>query len=107
LFLKRHVIRYGAYLAGLALLASAVALSWPWNALAMLLLIFGVMAYTKTPYRRLFGLQRPRSLPGTLYAVALVPVIRLVGDVAKMLGYPVGLLWRSQHRQRQTAQLEK
>jgi hypothetical protein len=24
----------------------------------------------------------------------LVPLVRLIGDVAKMLGYPAGLLWR-------------
>jgi hypothetical protein len=33
-----------------------------------------------------------------LYGLALVPVIRVVGDVAKMLGYPMGLLWRYCHR---------
>jgi len=28
----------------------------------------------------------------------LIPVIRVVGDVAKMLGYPVGWRWRLQQR---------
>jgi hypothetical protein len=28
------------------------------------------------------------------YAVVLVPAIRLVGDVAKMVGYPAGWAWR-------------
>jgi hypothetical protein len=27
-------------------------------------------------------------------AILWVPVIRVTGDVAKMLGYPVGWLWR-------------
>jgi hypothetical protein len=31
-------------------------------------------------------------------ATLWVPVIRAVGDVAKMMGYPVGWLWRIQHR---------
>jgi len=29
-----------------------------------------------------------------LYMLALIPVIRLVGDVAKMAGYPAGWWWR-------------
>ncbi|MCA9966651.1 MAG: hypothetical protein KC423_20520, partial [Anaerolineales bacterium] len=36
--------------------------------------------------------------PLRLRAFALIPIIRLVGDVAKMLGYPVGLLWRWRNR---------
>jgi hypothetical protein len=28
------------------------------------------------------------------YAALLIPVIRVVGDVAKMIGYPVGWRWR-------------
>ena len=31
---------------------------------------------------------------------ALVPIIRIVGDVAKMVGYPVGLWWRWRNRRR-------
>jgi hypothetical protein len=27
-----------------------------------------------------------------------VPVIRVVGDVAKMIGYPVGWWWRLKHK---------
>jgi hypothetical protein len=42
-------------------------------------------------YRRLRSSQlRPRRLQ----AVLLVPVIRVTGDVAKMLGYPAGWAWR-------------
>jgi hypothetical protein len=33
-----------------------------------------------------------------LYAIALVPLIRVVGDVAKMIGYPAGWMWRLRHR---------
>jgi hypothetical protein len=32
--------------------------------------------------------------PASLRAFGLIPIIRVVGDVAKMLGYPAGLLWR-------------
>ena len=33
-----------------------------------------------------------------LIAVGWVPLIRLIGDVAKMAGYPVGWSWRLRHR---------
>jgi hypothetical protein len=32
-----------------------------------------------------------------LQAVLWVPVIRVTGDIAKMIGYPVGWLWRQRH----------
>jgi hypothetical protein len=34
------------------------------------------------------------SLRERIIAMALVPFIRLLGDVAKMAGYPVGIWWR-------------
>jgi hypothetical protein len=42
-----------------------------------------------------------RGLPPAqkLYAAAVVPFIRIVGDVGKMVGYPVGWAWRVRHRQ--------
>jgi hypothetical protein len=30
--------------------------------------------------------------------LAWVPIIRVAGDVAKMVGYPVGVWWRFCHR---------
>jgi len=35
-----------------------------------------------------------------LKAVLLVPIIRVIGDVAKMVGYSVGLAWRWRNRHR-------
>jgi hypothetical protein len=32
-----------------------------------------------------------------LAALSWVPAVRLVGDVAKMIGYPVGVFWRLRH----------
>jgi hypothetical protein len=34
------------------------------------------------------------TLPQKLVAAGWVPLIRLTGDVAKMIGYPVGWWWR-------------
>jgi cellulose synthase/poly-beta-1,6-N-acetylglucosamine synthase-like glycosyltransferase len=95
LWRKRHAIRYAAYLVALpALVALALAMHPLW----WLALVAGGVAYLRTPYRRLLRRLGPYPLASRLYALALVPAIRLVGDVAKMLGYPVGLLWRFRHR---------
>jgi hypothetical protein len=37
------------------------------------------------------------SLSDWLQAIALVPLIRVLGDIAKMHGYPIGWLWRLRH----------
>jgi glycosyltransferase involved in cell wall biosynthesis len=87
LFRRRHAVRYMTY-------AVAACLLWRARGWGLTLLALGGWAYLRRPYRRL----RPhlhRLPPGQVaYAAASVPVIRLVGDVAKMLGYPVGVWWR-------------
>lgn len=97
LWRRRHAIRYLTYLvAGPVLVALALFHSaWWWLAL-----LAGVIAYTITPYRRLWLMMGPYGLIDRLKAVLLVPVIRVVGDVAKMIGYPVGLIWRWRNRHR-------
>jgi GT2 family glycosyltransferase len=89
LWRKRHAIRYATYL-GLAP-ALVAARRWPW--LAVPLGAAGA-GYVRRPYARL--LARLRGLPAREQAAALawVPTIRLIGDVAKILGYPVGVIWR-------------
>jgi glycosyltransferase involved in cell wall biosynthesis len=95
LWLKRHLIRYATYLAavpGLLLLSAAVS---PWF---LLLGVGGGIVYTRTPYRRLWPKLRGMSLVDKAKAIALVPIIRVVGDAAKMIGYLVGVIWRMGHR---------
>ena len=94
LWTRRHIIRYGTYFGGLPL---GVLLGWRWR-WGWLLLFAGTMVYLRTPYRRLWqGLREgtyqlsPVQLLGV---ISLVPIIRAVGDFAKMLGYPAGLAWR-------------
>lgn len=97
LWRKRHAIRYMTYLVlgpGLVLLALFHA---PWWWLAALA---GAAAYTATPYRRLWPMLAGYDLWDRLKALLLVPALRVVGDVAKMIGYPVGLAWRWQNRAR-------
>jgi hypothetical protein len=81
--------RYLVYLAGLAIGLAAV--RRPWLALFHLV---GGLAYCRAPLQRLRR-RAPKPGPGdTARAVLFVPVIRLVGDLAKMAGYPVGIVRR-------------
>jgi glycosyltransferase involved in cell wall biosynthesis len=87
LWRARHAIRYASYATALVVLARR----W---AVGGAVLTLGALAYTRRPYQRLMPWRRNLSTRQLAYAVALVPVIRFVGDVAKMLGYPVGVAWR-------------
>jgi glycosyltransferase involved in cell wall biosynthesis len=91
LWRKRHLIRYVTYLIALpGLLALSLFHSPGW----WFVLLAGVMFYCATPFRRL-GPHLPNlTLFERVKAVLLVPVIRATGDASKMLGYPVGWVWR-------------
>jgi hypothetical protein len=84
LWARRHAIRYATYVFTAFVLLRRGRLQY--------VLPLGVVAYTWRPYQRL----RLDGLSGRarLTAIAMVPAIRLAGDVAKMLGYPVGVGWR-------------
>jgi len=86
---KRHLIRYSTY--AVAPFAFAVGF---WYKLAWLVLALAVAAYLHRPLRRLAPGLGTLSAREKVQAVLWVPAIRLVGDVAKMLGYPAGLWWR-------------
>ena len=58
----------------------------------------GLAAILFTPGTRLARLTRGWSWRKRLATVAWVPVIRVTGDIAKMLGYPVGVAWRRKNR---------
>ncbi|MCU0506906.1 MAG: glycosyltransferase [Anaerolineae bacterium] len=97
LWRKRHAIRYGTYLLALPLLLGLTLFHRPWWLLALLA---GVGAYCRTPYRRLAKRLPALEPREQARAVALVPLIRVVGDVAKMAGYPAGWVWRIRNWQR-------
>jgi len=95
---KRHFIRYLTYLALAPGILLAGALVDP--ALWLFFLVGGAV-YLRQPYRRLPAVMRrapDRSLPVWLRCIALIPLLRLTGDVAKMIGYPVGWRWRLKRR---------
>ena len=94
LWLKRHLIRYGTYLVGLPGIALLSTLS-PWF---LLLVVIGAALYLKRPYQRLIPSLRSLSHSGQLRAIGWVPIIRVTGDIAKMIGYPIGIAWRIRHK---------
>ena len=97
LWRRRHAIRYLTYLVAGPLLLALTLFHSPWWGLALLA---GAGAYLATPYRRLGPMLAPYGPLDRLKAMLWVPVIRVVGDVAKMIGYPVGLRWRWRNRHR-------
>jgi glycosyltransferase involved in cell wall biosynthesis len=92
---KRHAVRYLAYL---VLLPVSLCLTWLHSAWWLLCPLVGGAVYTYRPYRRLKRALDHLSWGQRLYAILLIPSIRLVGDVAKMAGYPAGWAWRLRHR---------
>ncbi len=99
LWRRRHAIRYGVYLG--APLGWLVGAHWP---VLRWLIVGAMLAYVRRPYQRLWALAAQpagRTLGRFLRAAAWVPLIRLTGDVAKMIGYPVGVRWRLTGRHRQ------
>lgn len=95
LWRTRHAIRYLTYLLVVPLLATMALVHHP---LWWLPLVGGAAAYLWTPYRRLRPMLKGLSWTDRMRAILWVPVIRIWGDVAKMIGYPVGVLWRLRHR---------
>lgn len=91
LFTKIHAIRYFAYLVAGPLVAYAALTVSPW---LWLLAVLGGAAYVRKPYVRLWRQWDGYGWADRAKLIAWVPVIRAVGDIAKMLGYPAGVVRR-------------
>jgi glycosyltransferase involved in cell wall biosynthesis len=100
LWRKRYLIRYITYFVVLPALIGHALWGFFARPLGWLGLIAGITAYCARPWQRLGRLGADRSSSAWIAAAALVPLIRLVGDMAKMAGYPVGLWWRRKNRHR-------
>jgi glycosyltransferase involved in cell wall biosynthesis len=98
LFQKRHAVRYLIY--GVAMPALLGHAMWGYWArwLGWLGLLAGIVAYCWRPWQRLAVIGKQLSPAERMAAALWVPVIRGVGDVAKMVGYPVGRSWRAANR---------
>ncbi len=95
LWRERHLIRYLTYLVAAPLVAVAgMTLNPRWWALFLL----SIPGMFWTGWRRLADLWQRLSLGQKAQALMWVPVIRVTGDLAKMIGYPVGLRWRWSYR---------
>jgi glycosyltransferase involved in cell wall biosynthesis len=95
LWRRRHAIRYLTYLAAVPLIAAAGAVVSPWW---WTLYLIGIPGMFGRPWRRLARAWDGLSFAQKLRAALWIPVIRVTGDVAKMVGYPVGVWWRWRHR---------
>ena len=89
LFARRHAARYATYCAALAVLARRRP-----GELGVGLMLGAI--YIRRPAQRLWRRDRAEQLPvsDTLATALLLPWLRLLGDLAKMTGYPIGLWWR-------------
>lgn len=90
---KRHAVRYATYI----LAPIALTLGF-WYKLIWLLVLAAAFAYLLRPYRRLWPYLGKLQPHQRIQAMLWVPIIRLTGDVAKMVGYPVGVWWRLRKR---------
>lgn len=91
LWRKRHAIRYLTYLVAVPLIAVAGALVSPWW---WTLYLAGIPGMFWAGWQRLARMWGDLSPAQKFQAAMWAPVIRVTGDVAKMIGYPVGVLWR-------------
>jgi glycosyltransferase involved in cell wall biosynthesis len=101
LWRKRHAARYLTYLVAAPLVLWA---GFALHPLLWLAFIAGAIYYFRPPYHRLNILrQRPENAAllstqnAALSTFFFIPIIRVLGDIAKMIGYPVGLRWRMRH----------
>jgi len=97
LWRKRHAVRYATYLValpGLLYLACYQRSDW------LLPLLTGGFAYCWTPWQRLRRVGGHLGRLELLGAALLIPVLRAAGDVAKMIGYPSGWVWRARNWRR-------
>jgi cellulose synthase/poly-beta-1,6-N-acetylglucosamine synthase-like glycosyltransferase len=88
LFWKRHVLRYVTYLVVLPSFVFAKSPLW------RLLVLLAMVGYMCQPVQRLWN----RSGHDIILSARLIPLsamLRGFGDIAKMAGYPAGLLWRA------------
>lgn len=99
LWWKRHLVRYATYLVAIPFSFLVFAFA-PW--LSALMWLGGAYALFGTPYRRLLHQWQKLSFIEKITAFLFVPIIRITGDIAKMLGYPVGVWWRMNDGRRQT-----
>ncbi|MCY3935849.1 MAG: glycosyltransferase [Chloroflexi bacterium] len=94
----RHAVRYSVYL---LLTPALIYLGIFLHGVFFLLLLLGALLYLGPLYRRLPALAKRNpglQLWQRCFAWFWVAPLRAYGDLAKMLGYPLGWWWRLRHR---------
>jgi glycosyltransferase involved in cell wall biosynthesis len=91
----RHALRYCAYILGGVMLWHGRQNPVWWAVLGL-----AAVAATRKPLLRVLTEPTPRSLVTLVQSLSSILYIRMVGDIAKMLGYTVGVWWRCRLRQR-------
>ncbi len=91
LWLKRHLIRYATYLIALPAIIWLTTKINPWFAL---LYAIGGSSLSQATLSTIEADEGSLDRSGQLKAIGWVPIIRVVGDLAKMIGYPTGVWWR-------------
>jgi glycosyltransferase involved in cell wall biosynthesis len=91
LWFKRHLVRYLTYLVALPVSFTIFSRA-PW--VSIVVWFVSALSLFLTPYRRLATLWQKLSFAEKSCAVVWVPFMRAAGDIAKMVGYPVGVWWR-------------
>lgn len=90
----RHALRYTAYVLGSVLLWRGRQ-----NPLWWALLALAIVAGSRKPLLRALTDPASRNKKSLVSSFGSILLIRVVGDIAKMLGYPVGVWWRWRLRQ--------
>jgi glycosyltransferase involved in cell wall biosynthesis len=99
----RHAVRYAAYALGVILVALAIEGGRTRAEWALGIAAVGGIAYAQKFIRRLWY-RWPVDGWRRAGALALVPVILATGDIAKMLGYPLGRIERAERRRAATGE---
>ena len=100
LWVKRHAIRYATYF---LLVPTLLILGWTGHPLWWLGFVLGAAIYLYPCYRRLgtilkqYATQHSLTFNHVVYVVSLIPYLKLIGDIAKMIGYPIGTIQRLRH----------
>jgi glycosyltransferase involved in cell wall biosynthesis len=92
LFARRHAARYLAYALGILLLSQGISEPWLLTPLA-----FGLLGYQFKFFRRILK-DREQFGSRLFVALLLTPALVTFGDLAKMIGYPAGCIWKRRTR---------
>lgn len=90
LWFSRQMIRYFVYLLSLVLLYFTIKFS----SIFLLILLVGAFVYVKKFWLRWIDFSKTLSLIKIIFGFVVLPFVVMLGDIAKMCGWPVGVYER-------------